>query len=217
MKFNPSKIDDVSFEQFTGRTAESMKFIAEHGVSDVSKETLLRAGHALIRTAKKRIRELEMAGYTDVPAYRYYKNNIKNFSLAGANLNKARHIVMETYKFLLSKTSTVEGASKFLSSTVEKWAGHGTTREQREKLFDLFDRLEKEHPSWFSREAYSSAELAADIYIFSEVLDAKDWNIDEAYNVLNIQAGEMFLFDKDLNEDANERVSDWIYRKMANA
>ena len=81
----------------------------------------------------------------------------------------------------------------------------------------LFDRLEKEHPSWFSREAYSSAELAADIYIFSEVLDAKDWNIDEAYNVLNIQAGEMFLFDKDLNEDANERVSDWIYRKMANA
>ena len=211
-KFNPSKNDDVSFDQFTGRTAESMKFIAEHGVSDVSLQTLKRAGHSLIRTAKKRIRELEMAGYTDTPAYRYYKNNIKNFSLKGANLNKARHIVMETYNFLLSKTSTVEGAEKFLNSTIEKWIGRSTTREQRERIFDLYHRLEKIHPGFFARETYSSSELAADIYTVSEVLQAKDWDIEEAMAILEQEEGTSLIFDDDIDEDLMDEVSMWFDR-----
>lgn len=211
-KFNPSKVDDVSFEQFTGRTAESMKFIAEHGVSDVSLQTLKRAGNALIRTAKKRIRELEMAGYTDAPAYRYYKNNIKNFSLEGANLNKARHIVMETYKFLLSKTSTVEGAETFLNSTIEKWVGQNTTREQRERIFDLYHRIEAIHPSFFTREAYSSSELAADIYTISEVLRSQDWNIEEALEILEHEEGTSLIFDDDIDEDLMDEIVMWFVR-----
>lgn len=211
-KFNPSKNDDVSFEQFTGRTAESMKFIAEHGVSDVSLQTLKRAGHSLIRTAKKRIGELEMAGLTDTPAYRYYKNNIKNFSLAGANLNKARHIVMETYNFLLSKTSTVEGAENFLNSTIEKWVGQQTTREQRERIFDLYHRLEKIHPGFFARETYSSSELSADIYTISEVLQAKEWDIDEAMAILEHEEGTSIIFDDDIDEELMDEVGMWFDR-----
>lgn len=212
MVFNPSKADEVSFEQFTGRTAESMKFIAEHGVSDVSLQTLKRAGNALIRTAKKRIRELEMAGYTDTPAYRYYKNNIKKFSLEGANLNKARHMVMETYKFLLSKTSTVEGAETFLNSTIEKWVGQNTTREQRERIFDLYHRIEAIHPSFFTREAYSSSELAADIYTISEVLRSQDWNIEEALEILEHEEGTSLIFDDDIDEDLMDEIVMWFDR-----
>ena len=211
--FRPTQSDDVDFDQFTGATKRSMDYIKERGINHLQLSDLRRLGNSLIRTAKVRIRELEKAGYTDLPAYRYYKNEIKNFTLSQTSLNQARHMVMETYQFLLSKTSTVSGSKEFLQSTIDKWVGRGTTREQREALFDLFHRIEKKHPNFFLSSTYSSAEMSDDIFTFAEVLRAKDWDIDRAMQVLEREVGTSLIFDDDLDEDLMDEVVDWFIRK----
>lgn len=91
---------------------------------------------------------------------------------------------MQAYNFLLSKTSTVSGAKEFLNKTTNKWIGSNTTKEQREKIWDTFGRLEKAHPGIFTVEAYTSAELMQDIYTINVVLDATDWDVDKAIELL---------------------------------
>lgn len=201
------------FDRYTGRTREALKYVSDVGVSNMTLATLKRVGNALIRTANKRIRELEAAGLTDSPAYRYYKTNVGNFSLAGnISSNKAKHMVSEAWHFLKANTSSVEGTRKFLNTTVNKWLGFNSTTEQREKIFDLFHRLEKIHPSYFNRESYDSTELAADIYMLSEVLQAKEWVIDEAMQVLEQEAGTSIIFDDDMDEDLVDELTMWFMR-----
>lgn len=201
---------DEFWKEYTPQLSKAMKAIEDNGVSVQSREQLKRIANPIIREAKRRMRELEKAGLTDSPAYRYIKRNKIDLTAAGTNLNLIRRNVMQAYNFITRKTSTVKGATDFLESTTNKWAGMSTTREQREAIWDLFSRLEDRHAGHFDKEVYSSGELSADIYVMSEVLRAKKWDIDEAYNILSKDTE--ILLDKDLNYDTMELVTDWYTR-----
>lgn len=201
---------DEYWKDYTPQLSKAMKAIEDSGVSTYSREQLKRIANPIIREAKRRMRELEKAGLTDSPAYRYIKRNEIALTAKGSNLNNIRKNVTNAYNFITKKTSTVKGAREFLEGTVNKWTGRGTTKEQREKIWDLFNRLEDKHPGYFTKETYSSGELSADIYLISEVLDAKDWNIDEAYELLS--SDEMLIFDNDIDFDLMDEVTDWYTR-----
>lgn len=192
------------------QTSKAMQELAEKGINPFNEKQLKRIGLPIIREAKKRMRELEINGLTDSPAYRYIKRNNINFTTSADNLNELRKNVWAAHKFLTKPTSNKVGAESFLNKTVNKWTGRDTTKEQREKIWDLFYRLEDKHPGYFTKETYGSGELSADIYLISEVLNSKDWNIDEAYEVLS--RDEMLIFDDDIDFDLMDEVTDWYTR-----
>ena len=146
-----------------------------------------------------------------MPAYRHYKNDIKKFTVQGKNLNQIRNITMQAYNFLLSKTSTASGAKEFLNSTTNKWIGKNTTKEQREKIWDTFNRLEKDHPGIFTVEAYTSAELMQDIYTINVVLEAADWDVDKAIELLSNDEGFSRLEDQD--EEVYDELAEFYFRR----
>lgn len=192
------------------QTLKAMNELDEKGINPFNEKQLKRIGLPIIRAAKKRMRELEINGLTDSPAYRYIKRNNINFTTSTINLNELRKNVWAAHKFLTKPTSSKVGAESFLNKTVNKWTGRDTTKEQREKIWDLFHRLEDKHPGYFTKETYSSGELTADIYVMTEVLDAKDWDIDKAYEVLS--KDEMIIFDDDMDFDLMDEVTDWYMR-----
>lgn len=201
---------DEYWKEYTPQLTKAMKAIEDNGVSIQSREQLKRIANPIIREAKRRMRELEKAGLTDSPAYRYIKKNKIDITAAGKNLNNIRRNVMQAYNFLIRKTSTVKGATDFLESTTNKWAGINTTREQREAIWDLFSRLEDRHAGHFDKEVYSSGELSADIYVISEVLRDKGWDIDRAYDILSKDT--QVLIDENLKEHTMDLVTDWYTR-----
>ena len=183
-----TKVTDKDLEPFKGALGRDMRYISENGINKLTKEELKQTARNLIREANKRVRALEAEGLTDMPAYRHYKNDIKKFTVQGKNLNQIRNITMQAYNFLLAKTSTVSGANQFLNKTTNRWIGSNTTKEQREKIWDTFGRLEKVHPGIFTVEAYSSAELMQDIYTINVVLDATNWDVDKAIELLALES-----------------------------
>lgn len=206
-----TKVTDKYLEPFKGALGRDMRYISENGINKLTTDELKTKARNLIREANKRVRALEAEGLTDMPAYRHYKNDIKNFTVQGKNLNQIRNITMQAYNFLLSKTSTVSGAREFLNTTTNKWIGKNTTKEQREKIWDTFNRLEKDHPGIFTVEAYTSAELMQDIYTINVVLEAADWDVDKAIELLSNDEGFNRLEDQD--EEIYDELTEFYFRR----
>ena len=192
------------WKEYSGQLKKSMDFISDHGLSVLGREEIKRIAYPIIREAKKRVRELEREGLTDSPAYRYLIRNEVNLTASGKNLNSIRHNLREAWTFLQQKTSTIEGSRDFFTSTVERWVGDFTNKEQREKIWDTYHRLEKIHPGYFSRETYGSDELSADIYTIAQTLDGTDWDIDAAISRFDAMA-EI----DDATELESEAISRW--------
>lgn len=206
-----TRVTDKDLEPFKGALGRDMRYISENGINKLTKDELKKTARNLILEANKRVRALEAEGLTDMPAYRHYKNDIKKFTVQGKNLNQIRNITMQAYNFLLSKTSTVSGAKEFLNTTTNKWIGKNTTKEQREKIWDTFNRLEKDHPGIFTVEAYTSAELMQDIYTINVVLEAADWDVDKAIELLSNDEGFSRLEDQD--EEVYDELAEFYFRR----
>ena len=200
--------DGEFWKMYKGQLKKSMDIIADHGVSVFSREELKQIANPIIREAKKRLRDLERAGLTDSPAYRYLARNEVKLTAAGKNLNAIKHNVKEASEFLKAKTSTVAGAREFLYKTINMWAGRETTVEEREKIWDTYHRLEQIHPGYFLKETYGSSELSADIYTISQTLDKSDWDIDVAMERLSPDIPD--ILQDDLERDATMRWSGWM-------
>lgn len=205
-----TRVTDKDLEPFKGALGRDMRYISENGINKLTEAELKVKARSLIREASKRVRALEAEGLTDMPAYRHYKNDIKKFTVQRKNLNQIRNITMQAYNFLLSKTSTVSGSREFLNTTTNKWIGKNTTKEQREKIWDTFNRLEKDHPGIFTVEAYTSAELMEDIYTINVVLEATDWNVDKAVELLS-NDGNLSRLDE--QEEANDELAGFYFRR----
>lgn len=201
-----TRVTDRELEAFTGALGRDMRYISENGINKLKTPELKAVARSLIREANKRVRALEANGLTDMPAYRHYKNDIKKFTVQNKTHQQIRNITMQAYHFLLSKTSTVAGANEFLNTTTNKWIGKNTTKEQREKIWDTFNRLEKEHPGIFTVEAYTSAELMQDIYTINVILDATDWDVDKAIELLSNDGNLSRLEDEDQEEQDTENI-----------
>lgn len=216
-----TRVTDKELESFRGALARDMKYISENGINKLNESELKRTARSLMREANKRVRALEAEGLTDMPAYRHYKNDIEKFTVQGKKLNQIRNITMEAYHFLLSKTSTISGAKEFLNKTTNRWIGGNTTKEQREKIWDTFNRLERAHPGIFTVEAYTSAELMQDIYTINVVLDATDWNVDKAIELLALDGSlgkleepeEMDGEDKYKYQEAQDELASFYFRR----
>ena len=208
-----TRVTDKDLEPFKGALGRDMRYISENGINKLTESELKAKARMLIREANKRVRALEAEELTDMPAYRHYKNDIKKFTVQGKNLNKIRNITMQAYNFLLSKTSTVSGAKEFLNSTTNKWIGKNTTKEQREKIWDTFNRLEKDHPGIFTVEAYTSAELMQDIYTINVILDATDWDVDKAVELLSNDGNFSRLEEQDDNQEAQDELAEFYFRR----
>lgn len=206
-----TRVTDKDLEPFKGALGRDMRYISENGINKLTETELKKKARSLIREANKRVLELETEGLTDMPAYRHYKNDIKKFTVQRKNLNQIRNITMQAYNFLLSKTSTASGAKEFLNTTTNKWIGKNTTKEQREKIWDTFNRLEKEHPGIFTVEAYTSAELMQDIYAINVVLEAADWDVDKAIELLSNDEGFSRLEDQD--EEIHNELAEFYFRR----
>lgn len=188
-KRNPETGEMETVGKISKQLQKAFDIVKERGVSAMTRDELKQVARPLIREANLRYRELERAGLTDTPAFRYLKNEIGKLSAAGTNTNTIKKNIHKAYGFLASKTSTVSGARDYLSSTVESWIGAKTSKEQREQLWDLYHRLEKIHPGYFSSELYSSGELADDMSIIYDVLNRNDWDIDRATEELTKESG----------------------------
>lgn len=216
-----TKISDAELSSFKGALGRDMRYISEHGINSLNEEELKKVGRNLIREANKRVRALEQSGYTDMPSYRHFKNDVGKWTVQKKNLNQIRHIVMQAYSFLLAKTSTTEGAKQFLDTTTDKWIGRNTTREQREKIWDTFNRLEKSHPGIFTVEAYTSSELMQDIYTISTVLDATDWDVDKALAMLDNEHALEFediepgTEDENTMQEAADELAGFYFRRYS--
>lgn len=213
-----TKVTDKDLEPFTGALGRDMRYISENGINKLTKEELKKTARNLIREANKRVRSLEAEDLTDMPAYRHYKNDIKKFTVQRKNLNQIRNITMQAYNFLLSKTSTVSGAKEFLNTTTNKWIGMNTTKEQREKIWDTFNRLEKNHPGIFTVEAYTSAELMEDIYTINVVLKATEWDVDKAVELLSNDGNLSGIDEQDEEnkykyEEAQDELAGFYFRR----
>lgn len=208
-----TRVTDKDLEPFKGALGMDMRYISENGINKLTEKELKVKARNLIREANKRVRALEAEGLTDMPAYRHYKNDIKKFTVQRKNLNQIRNITMQAYNFLLSKTSTVSGAKEFLNSTTNKWIGKNTTKEQREKIWDTFNRLEKDHPGIFTVEAYTSAELMQDIYTINVILDATDWDVDKAVELLSNDGNFSRLEEQDDNQEAQDELAEFYFRR----
>lgn len=214
-----TRVTDKDLEPFKGALGRDMRYISENGINKLTEVELKAKARMLIREANKRVRALEAEDLTDMPAYRHYKNDIKKFSVQRKNLNQIRNITMQAYHFLLSKTSTVSGAKEFLNKTTNKWIGKNTTKEQREKIWDTFNRLEKDHPGIFTVEAYTSAELMQDIYTINVVLEATDWDVDKAIELLS-NDGDLSRIDEPEDEEsrykyeeAQDEIAEFYFRR----
>ena len=213
-----TRVTDKDLEQFKGALGRDMRYISENGINKLTEAELKVKARSLIREANKRVRALEAEDLTDMPAYRHYKNDIKKFTVQCKNLNQIRNITMQAYNFLLSKTSTVSGAKEFLNTTTNKWIGMNTTKEQREKIWDTFNRLEKKHPGIFTVEAYTSAELMEDIYTINVVLKATDWDVDKAVELLSNDGNLSGLDEQDEEnkykyEEAQDELAGFYFRR----
>lgn len=206
-----TKVTDKELEPFKGALGRDMRYISENGINKLTEKELKVKARSLMREANKRVSALEAEGLTDMPAYRHYKNDIKKFTVQGKNYNQIRNITMQAYHFLLSKTSTVSGAREFLNTTTNKWIGKNTTKEQREKIWDTFNRLEKDHPGIFTVEAYTSAELMQDIYTINVVLEAADWDVDKAIELLSNDEGFSRLEGQD--DEAYDELAEFYFRR----
>lgn len=183
----------------------ALDIIGEKGVSTLTRQNLKRIAYPIVRATRKRIRELEAADLTDSPAYRYLKKHGDlNISAAGTNLNKIRHNVQMAYGFLNSKTSTIQGTKEYLSK-FNSWVGKETTREEREKIWGLYERLKDLDPSKFFSAQYNSSELEADIYRVVRYLDDNNFDKDDA---LEAAKREMQLLDVEDNENEEFDILD---------
>lgn len=213
-----TRVTDKDLEPFKGALGRDMRYISENGINKLTETELKKKARSLIREASKRVRELETEGLTDMPAYRHYKNDIKKFTVQNKTLNQIRNITMQAYNFLLSKTSTVSGAKEFLNTTTNKWIGKNTTKEQREKIWDTFNRLEKDHPGIFTVEAYTSAELMEDIYTINVVLETTEWDVDKAVDMLSNDASLSGVDEQDEEnkykyEEAQDELAAFYFRR----
>lgn len=196
------------WKEYKGQLKKSMDFISEHGLSVLDRNEIKRISYPIIREAKRRMRELEKNGMTDSPAYRYVMRHKINFTAGGKNLNNIRHNLQEAWTFLQSKTSTVSGAKDFVDKTIDKWVGYKTTREQREKIWDIYYRLEEIHPGYFLKDTYGSGELASDIYTISHTLTKSDWDMDVAMERLDTET--LDILRDDMENESVYRWSGWM-------
>lgn len=194
--------------EYKGQLKKSMDIIADHGTSVFTRKELKQIANPIIREAKKRVRDLEKAGLTDSPAYRYLIRNEVKLTVAGDNTNAIKHNIKEAVEFLKSKTSTVAGTREFFNKTIDEWVGNETTMEQREKIWDTYHRLEQIHPGYFLKETYGSGELSADIYTISQTLQKSDWDIDVAMERLDNETFD--ILKEDFEIDASRRWSGWM-------
>lgn len=182
--------------------------VVEKGVANFTRPELKQIARSLIREANLRYRELENAGLTDTPAFRYMKEYGK-LSAAGKDTNKIKKNIRLAIDFISSKTSTVEGARTYLSKTIETWVKGKTSHEQRERIWDLYHRLEQIHPGYFAKELYSSGELAADTNIIYRVLAATDFDVDRALEIIEDKSGLAHL-SEELETDLAREKARWI-------
>lgn len=187
---------------------KAFDLVVEKGVASLTRPELKQIAKSLIREANLRYRELEKAGLTDTPAFRYMKEYGK-LSAAGKDTNKIKKNIRLAVDFISSKTSTVDGARNYLSNTIDSWIKGKTSHEQREKIWDLYHRLEKIHPGYFAKELYSSGELAADTNIIYRVLAATNFDIDRALEIIEDESGLAHL-SEELESDLAREKARWI-------
>lgn len=212
MAFKPVKPLEP-WKKFGKGTETAVNILEKIGVSGLTESQLREIAKPMLATARNRVKALEREGLQDSPAYRYFKNNIATWSIAGVtNHNKLRHIIIEAYNFLNAKTSTVEGAKDFFHSTTERFIGRSATKEQREAVWDLYTRLEAKHPGYFTSKTYGSDQMIEDIYVMSQVLDQKGWDIDRAMEILDREVGDTLLFDDEIEDYTQDELGYWYDR-----
>lgn len=172
------------WKNFKGQLKKAMDFYAQHGYSVLDRNELKAIAKPIIREAKRRMRELERTGLTDSPAYRWVISEDATFSAKGTDRNTILHNLTTATEFLKRKTSTVEGTKEYIDSTINRFSGVATSREQRERIWDVYNRLEKLHPGYFMRDTYGSSELSQDIYDITSVLQDSKWDVDEAIDII---------------------------------
>lgn len=173
------------FGKLGPQTKKAIDWISENGVSKMTRENARAIMYPLTREAKKRVRQLEAADLTDTPAYRYYKEKELAFEYnKNLSLNQLKGRAKDLYDFLSAKTSSFQGAQDYVNSTINAWIGKNTTKEQREKLWDLYHRLEKDHPQILISPIYGSDELAQDLYEIQGYLNRTDFDVDAAYEMI---------------------------------
>ena len=179
--------------------------IGDKGIRNMGLKELKQVGLPIISEARARMRQLEANGLTDSPAYRYMKDLGIKISTAGNDINAIKNNVREAYEFLHKKTSTVEGAQAH-TTWLNEHLGTETTQEQREKIFDLVHRFEKEHPQHFINYGYDEA-----IARIAKMTRATDFDVDEAYIRLSEhlkETGEL----SDIKPGERKRITPW-YKK----
>lgn len=124
---------------------EATQIIRDTGLKNKSTQELRALASPLLKAARARLKRLEDAGLTDMPAYRGYKRDSgAKISSKTADRNTLLKEVHEAYKFLeVAKTSKVSDARKYVT-WLNRTIGFETTPEQRTAIFDAFHRLEKD-------------------------------------------------------------------------
>lgn len=205
-RYDPSRLtkDQPQWQKYTKATGKAMDAIAMGGVLNYNESQLRAMIYSMARTAKARERQLIASGLEDSPALQHLrKEDVLNTQTSKLKVNGLRHKAYVLAEFLESKTSTVEGYKDFLSKTIERWIGTDTTEQDREKIWDLYNRLRPYYSSYFTLD-YSSAELAQDISELYQVLSQNQFDVDVAIEKLTMTLEQI----EEENDIIREEIED---------
>lgn len=152
----PKKPEYLTTVQYRKRDGEevvpkglsaSLYKLASTPIGAYSLKELKSIARPIIREAKLRMRELEKAGLEESPAYQFVLHKGINLTAAGTDINAIRKNVMKAFDFLHTSTSTVENAARY-SRLIDEWFP-GTSKEERQPIWEAIRRLEDLHPEKF--------------------------------------------------------------------